>query len=278
NKRGNMLLYHYADQSAFMSIIENKELWATKIQYLNDENEYKLALNLANEYLNELKNLAQTELENQRVDELITNLGYVNDTNICVCSLSEHGDLLSQWRGYSSCLGGYSIGFENNELDRLAENQGFQLVKCVYDPTEQVRLVREAIDSVINEANEPEIMPGTWDFFETGKSFRNKLASISPIIKDHSFAEEAEWRLFSTRSFDELSFRAGRSMLTPFYRFSLGSNTKKLIGEIIVGHTPHAELAVRSTEAFLTKQHPPENDDYTCQFDVRPSAIPFRNW
>ncbi|WP_146491916.1 DUF2971 domain-containing protein [Vibrio sp. T20] len=273
-----MLLYHYADQNAFMSIIENKELWATKIQYLNDENEYKLALSLADEYLKELLDSAADESEEEIIEELIENIGYVNDTNICVCSLSEQGDLLSQWRGYSTCLGGYSIGFDKLALEQLAESQGFHLVKCIYDPQEQVRMVREAIDSVINEAEQHALVDAEWDVFDVGYSFREKLGAISPIIKDVSFAEESEWRLFSTRTFEELNFRAGRSMLTPYFRFSLGEDTKALIDDIIVGHTPHAELAVRSTEAFLTKNHPPVGGDYTCQFEVRPSSIPFRNW
>ncbi|HFQ5290258.1 TPA: DUF2971 domain-containing protein [Vibrio vulnificus] len=275
-----MTLYHYADQNAFMSIIQTKELWATKIQYLNDENEYRLALNLAENYLTELKHAANPGWETQNIQDLIESIGYINDTNICVCSLSEQGDLLSQWRGYSNTLGGYSIGFNFEKLMAIAERQGFQLIKCVYDPETQMQLVRDAIDSAISEGSDYQSFTDIeYDgISKTNALFRKKMAQIAPIIKDLSFCEENEWRLFSTRSFEELSFRAGRSMLTPFFKFSLGDDTKSLIDEIIVGHTPHANLAIKSTEAFLTKNHPPEDGDYTCAFKVRSSSIPFRNW
>lgn len=49
-----MILYHYTDQSGFMGIIANKEFWATKIEYFNDENEHNLACRLAKEHLEEL--------------------------------------------------------------------------------------------------------------------------------------------------------------------------------------------------------------------------------
>lgn len=42
-----MILYHYTDQNGFMGIFQQRELWATKIQFLNDSNEHKLALDLA---------------------------------------------------------------------------------------------------------------------------------------------------------------------------------------------------------------------------------------
>jgi len=263
-----------------MGIIEKNEIWATKIQYLNDENEYKLALRLAKFYLVDLLSKENSAKDEARLDELVESLNGINDINICVCSLSEQGDLLSQWRGYSSSLGGYSIGFSSEKLKFIAEKEGIKLIKCIYDTKEQKSLIKNMIDMVLKEEiAEPELSSKYYDFSERCDLFREKLSEISPLIKDASFAEEAEWRLITTRSFDELSFRSGRSMLIPFYKIPLEICMKELITEIVIGHTPHAELAVKSTEAFLVKNFPPaDREDYSCKFKVNPSSIPFRNW
>lgn len=268
-----MKLYHYADQNAFMSIIKNKELWATKIQYLNDENEYKLALSIAEKYLTNLQNTVLAPGVLDLISRLLEELDNISNVNICVCSLSEQGDLLSQWRGYSTSLGGYSIGFDFKELQSLATKHDFRLEKCVYSPSEQESLVHDVINRILSEFNAAK------GSFSPVRTFKNDMCLLSPIIKDKSFEEEGEWRLFSQKTFSELDFRAGKSMLTPFAKFPLDSDLTQLLSEIIIGHTPHVELAVKSTQAFLIKHYPPKSGyDYSCKFEVRPSSIPFRNW
>jgi hypothetical protein len=65
---------------------------------------------------------------------------------------------------------------------------------------------------------------------KTGGDFTENLARLAPIIKNKAFQEEKEWRLVSTRGInnERLSFRTGRSMLTPYFKFSLGSETTAL--------------------------------------------------
>jgi hypothetical protein len=145
--RNKMNLYHYTDQNGFLGIIENRFLWATKIQYLNDRNELNLALNIAGEVLEQQASISKDSTELFRIKRLIENLENIVDINICVCSLSEKGDLLSQWRGYSSGMGGYSIGFDKDALEICVRELGFELYKCEYDLREQ----RKHIESVVEE-------------------------------------------------------------------------------------------------------------------------------
>ncbi|WP_138598909.1 MULTISPECIES: DUF2971 domain-containing protein [unclassified Pseudoalteromonas] len=279
-----MTLYHYTDQNGFMGIFINQELWATKIQYLNDEKEYALALTLAKEHLEDLIEEAKTHQERA----LITKLNYyidiipnIKNMNICVSSLTENGDLLSQWRGYSRTLGGYSIGFNEFAFEPFITLQGFELAQCVYENNAQKELVKSMIDQVIDEFNsEPEPGYKMETYYESGNEFLDRLAKIAPLLKDSSFAEECEWRVIATVNFEDLEFRAGNSMLTPFYKVNLDSvDFSRLIDEIIVGHTPHPELAISATEAFVLKHFPPlDKDDYQCPIKVKQSNIPFRNW
>ena len=270
-----MNLYHYTDQNGFLGIIENRFLWATKIQYLNDRNELNLALNIAGEVLEQQASISKDSTELFRIKRLIENLENIVDINICVCSLSEKGDLLSQWRGYSSGMGGYSIGFDKDALEICVRELGFELYKCEYDLREQ----RKHIESVVEETlqtfkNYDEPLTESIGYSSDSASYFNqKLANISPIIKDPSFEEEAEWRLVSKGgiNFDNLNFRTGRSMLIPYYKLKLNGNLNELIPEIIVGHTPNIELATKATRALMFKHK-------ITKSRVIPSSIPFRDW
>lgn len=279
-----MTLYHYTDQNGFIGIFLNQELWASKIQYLNDEREYKLALDIASTYLKELIENTKDRALKSRLNYYLSIIPNIQDMNICVCSLTEKGDLLSQWRGYSNTLGGYSIGFNVFALEPFIKLNGFELVKCIYSREMQKNKVLEIIDATIREfIHEIEPDHKMELYYKSGEVFLERLAKIAPVLKDSGFAEEAEWRIISVVNFERLEFRSGRSMLTPYFRISLNSRKNRdfdrLIDEIIVGHTPHPDLAVSATQAFILKHFPPiGSDDYQCPIDVKKSSIPFRNW
>jgi hypothetical protein len=45
-------LYHYTDQNGLLGIMDSGNLWATKVQYLNDSKEFNLAVDMAKGKLN----------------------------------------------------------------------------------------------------------------------------------------------------------------------------------------------------------------------------------
>ncbi|CAI0860442.1 DUF2971 domain-containing protein [Serratia proteamaculans] len=279
-----MSLYHYTDQSGFMGIFSNQELWASKIQYLNDENEYNLAFKLAGDYLKKLiTETDDTELK-WRLQSYLNGIPLIKDVNLCVCSLTENGDLLSQWRGYSKTLGGYSIGFNRFLLESLIHSQGFDLVKCIYEPKIQKKKISAMIDSLVSDFRS-ETAPDykMRSYYKSSDVFLEKLGEIAPILKDASFSEEAEWRIIAKVKFEDLDFRSGKSMLTPYCKVILSDSEKEnfrtLIDEVIVGHTPHLDLAVKATESFIVKHFPPLfGENYDSPIKVIKSSIPFRNW
>ncbi|WP_122232170.1 MULTISPECIES: DUF2971 domain-containing protein [Pseudomonas] len=282
-----MILYHYTDQNGFMGIFQQRELWATKIQFLNDSNEHKLALDLAAELLESYAKKSNDRNVKARLNHYKDSIPHIKDRNVCVCSLTENGDLLSQWRGYSQSHGGYSIGLNYYALEPYIRLQGFKLVQCIYSKKEQVSVVSKMIEALIEEfKDEPEPEYGFDISYESTSTFLDRLSEIAPVLKDPSFEEEAEWRIIVTASFRQLSFRAGKSMLTPFYKVSLRSSDDDkfrflpLVQEVVVGHTPHPELAVLATEAFLINMFPPRllDGDYSTLIEVRKTSIPFRNW
>lgn len=269
-----MLLYHYTNQTGFLGITESATLWATKIQYLNDNKEFFLALSIADEIL---KERLRTEIARDVVIRLIRfreALPRMNDVNVCVCSLSENGDLLSQWRGYAAGLGGYSIGFDYEGLRRSLARQEYVLMKCLYQPAEHEAALNAMIDEVLNQfAGQPE--PDHAHIEQpsaASRLFQEKLYCVAAVLKDSSFSEEAEWRAISRRSLSpvELAFRPGRSTLVPFHKLPFDQPQDRCIREIIVGHTPNSDLALAATHTLMQKMG--------LEVTLRASGIPFRNW
>ncbi len=111
-------LYHYTSQQGLIGIVSADELWATDIRYLNDSSEFTYAVQLAYKALREWKHtdLAYYQAFRKLAEERLRESG----SSILVASLSEEGDLLSQWRGYCSPGPGFAIGFNGRYLATVA--------------------------------------------------------------------------------------------------------------------------------------------------------------
>ena len=96
------ILYHYTTQQGLLGIISDKEIWASHTQYLNDVREFRHALDLVKEEISAMKSEAATnELSRKCLTAMEESvLSGLESINVCVCSFSERGDVLSQWRAY----------------------------------------------------------------------------------------------------------------------------------------------------------------------------------
>lgn len=74
---------------------------------------------------------------------------------VCIFSLSQRADDVSQWRAYGPRSGGYSIGFRAEGLREIARRQGCVLAPCVYEPEMQRALIAEAVDPVVKALPRP---------------------------------------------------------------------------------------------------------------------------
>lgn len=94
------------------------------------------------------------------------------------------------------------------------------------------------------------------------------------MLKHQSFKEEREWRLISIpKMVSELCFRKGKSMIIPFFNLALGPDRNTYLDSVIVGPTPHAELAIASVKMLLRKLQLSRPDK-----KVEGTSIPYRNW
>jgi hypothetical protein len=117
-------LYHYTSIEGVKGILEKRLLQASEIHFLNDTQEFKYSANILNEIVSTLREKFPPDREVayypsppslytksfiQIFIPFVEQVLFIppDEAPICIFSLSENGDLLSQWRGYCPFSGGY---------------------------------------------------------------------------------------------------------------------------------------------------------------------------
>jgi hypothetical protein len=140
-------LFHYTTYPGFLGIVQSRKLWATNIHYLNDFDEFKHGLEIARRVVK--RKLRTASGSGRALLERLETIGdHYKQANIFVSSFTEEGDILSQWRGYSSA-GGLSLGFIVSELTQIAERAQFRLIKCIYNDVQKEVLAEEFVDDAL---------------------------------------------------------------------------------------------------------------------------------
>ncbi|PIE57716.1 MAG: hypothetical protein CSA33_06620 [Desulfobulbus propionicus] len=275
------ILYHYTTLTGLLGIVRSRSLWASDIRYMNDSAELKHAGDLIRQEVQQriTSGTAYADLLGQFVDWVMHRI--TNGHLLFAASFRSHGNLLSQWRGYSSHGKGVSIGFASDYILRCARRQAFQIGKCIYEPTKQRRLIGQVINAVEREAGR--LLAGNEDhkqrsavYLSVFQRLEVDLLRIAAILKHPSFREEQEWRIVSpvwdeSRPF-ELQFREANAMLVPYIAFDLLLNPDAplQLEHLYLGPTSNINISMNSMSMFLAQNSivPQQGIDY-CQ-------IPFR--
>lgn len=259
-------LFHYTSQTGFKGIIENRELWATHIRYLNDSQEFEFACS----YLKEILDKYASEYGQRTIDYIKESIGSFERVNICVSSFSKKRDDLSQWRAYSHLQIGYAIGFSLSFLKRICTKNKFLITKCIYDRATQKQMLEKAVKQQIDACgiNSSLII----------ENLKLILGILGPICKDPNFVDEDEIRIITTPRYcdrEDYDFREGKSSLIPFCKIKLDiQQISKDFPEIIVGPTPEPLLALSAANSFIYRHWEGLRD----RDIVKNSSIPFRSW
>jgi hypothetical protein len=87
-------LYHYTTGPGLLGIVGSRELWATSIHYMNDAQEFALALQVASYCLHTARKHVNTEDESALLDRMVQDLERVAKLIVCVVSFSAAHDQL----------------------------------------------------------------------------------------------------------------------------------------------------------------------------------------
>lgn len=267
-------LYHYTTAAGLLGIIQQKEIWATHTQYLNDPLEFRHALQIVREELGAMRAASEDGDRTRMLEQMQKHTTGIEIANVCVTSFSEDRDSLSQWRAYSGGGAGFSIGFSGTFLKSVLDDDSF-LMPCLYDEDEQRRFVRSMLGRVMreNEGHLEDEDDGV-DARSAASKLNAHLLWYAAMLKHQSFMDEKEWRisgLFNC-AWERFDYRPGTSMLIPYYRIPLDADHAPFrIEEVIIGPAPCPEQSSRSVESLLA----------ACGLEnaqVVTSTVPYRNW
>lgn len=245
------VIYHYTTISGLKGIIENKNIWATNINYLNDWREFR-----------EFVTPFLERFQDQTTHQFLDNIFRMNSKLVYVCSFSAKKDDLSQWRGYSPRANGFSIGFNRSKLrNLLPEGELFELKKCEYDPRQRETEIQTIIDNTVRD-NAPDPPNLT--------TIISKITVLAPYRKNSAFRDEDEWRMVKFVKDEEVKFREAKTLIVPYTEIDLTNKDGNLpIETIFVGPTPYMAESKLSLELFLIKNG-------LSNVLVRGSDIPYR--
>lgn len=292
------VLYHYTSLQGFIGLMQNKSIWCSHCEFLNDSSEFIHALRFASEttsrifmeddYLNAFSWLISETVHKLKLDS----------RQIFVTSFSEKADLLSQWRGYCPQGAGIAIGFDKGLLNEYATNHGIRLEKCLYETSTQSKLINSLIDeclsnfpSILNVSRHDYDKMNIQDrcryeldshlFIQQPKNraevqylFDNLVENINftaPLMKHQGFHEEAEWRFIASNPTMDVNYRTSKSHLVPYLILPVIQEFPEIVKEIYIGPNPRPNKCEESIE-FLLKTGNFKN------IEIHRSKIPFSNW
>jgi hypothetical protein len=253
------VLFHYTTAEGLKGIVENNELWASSAYFLNDSAEITYGYGVLKQVLDEWIGSAgggedclsvglARDLKTGFEDYLLNNIV----TPVYLACFCEDGNLLSQWRAYSSA-GGYALGFDfrphaggfNPEPDTYTA----RLLQVEYDRAQQIKRCKAILDAVLPILNEPDVaraIPeltsyGVVNFQVIRGIVGDMLMEEAVAFKDAAFSVEKEWRLVvrrrelvkqgtddGGRSSINIRFRPAHGYLVPYVRLIPTAGHKKL--------------------------------------------------
>jgi hypothetical protein len=176
-------------------IFTSRTLWMSKFTASNDISEILLAIQHFQSFVAR-KASEFTRDEGDFLREAADQLESFRRTNICLASFCEQHDLLSQWRSYGNDGRGIALGFNSARLVELAARNGLRLFRCVYDQATHERIASDLVNLLLASfrASPPDGPQARRALIE---QFNAMFLVVAPVIKDHRFVEEREWRLVS---------------------------------------------------------------------------------
>lgn len=143
-------LYHYSTSAGLKGIVECKQLWLSHLAYLNDAQEYSYGLNLIHKVMEDTYDpLFRVDARDKSFSSAFS------------VSLTQEGNLLSQWRGYCP-NGGYSFAFDKEQLNALLRFETpepdlygngikgqLRIGKCIYNEAEQIKYIKSRLAGIL---------------------------------------------------------------------------------------------------------------------------------
>lgn len=200
-------IYHYTSASALKSILENKKLWLTRWDFLNDPTEYLYIHDIIDKTLEQFsadekfKVLIRDRNSWKRKCK-IEKRPYNKEIDVYIASFSKSSDNLALWQGYtkSAQADGYCIGFDYH---RIFEKQKLDIIiaPVVYSESEQMSIITEIFKRLL--AIYINISANKKLHFDAERivrlTFDEPLTYLGALLKHPAYIHEEELRVVFIR-------------------------------------------------------------------------------
>jgi hypothetical protein len=277
-------LHHYTSLKSLIGIVDQKEIWFTNIEYLNDISEFREGKEL---FLQTLATAEEKFLSPQTYRAIRRYVeDYVTPYDLFSFSVSEKRDSLEQWRAYANAESGVMITFHG--IFGHLEEAGITCMRVVYDDRTYTEEIRHLIDKMKR-----------WEFSDVDhrhSAFWGKLHRVLSKLflrkKNAIFKHEEEWKLFySHKDIDEvqeteevvkekLKFRPAENYIIPYSILDLTKlnpfDQRRFIQEVLVSPTikQREKGQSRSIEGIKRLLAKNRIENYSEIVDF--SALPYR--
>jgi hypothetical protein len=181
-KVGSDLVYHYTTAEGLKGIIENRCLWATNVNFLNDISEYRHGVDIVREEIKKYEVKTETMLAVKieptpstrylakgiiagNIEHQLKLINYSLWTFVTSFfdspaptvgeSTNDAGDILEQWRAYGRDSVSFSIGFDKSALEKHVSGYDYGTAKlwtidgrCSYEIERKKIKVKRIIESL----------------------------------------------------------------------------------------------------------------------------------
>ena len=295
------LVYHYTSAEGLKGIIESSSFHCTNSLFLNDSQESIFVINLVKKYINNYFKDETNTCVRASLGRILDFIDFVSPqiketSSPYIFSLSDEGDLLSQWRGYCK-NGGYSLGFSKSFLGNNAKM--YQAIQVKYISPEEAKdalserlvtcceLIKKKLPTLdydpmtLNDLSKILLTPGKSDeeieqdkaallklITDLGLVVAGSIFNLMPEYKHSTFHEEKEFRLVQfARDPKNIEFRCKGGILAPFLKCLIDLMALR---EIVIAPSSHSEQCELGLKLFL-KKHGLEH------VAIKHSQIPYRS-
>lgn len=197
-RRHKDFLYHYTNYEALACILETRKMRYTDYKFFNDPTEIKYGQNIIVDCI-EASNLSHKNLLTQVINRVFDVLN--NDDNIFVSCYSTKVNKLALWRYYGNDGCGLAIAFNDNYQKIDADTESLlgkiTISQVKYGDANSKSLVNKFIEQYLAILNQAKINGSNGDFLKKlDTKIISHLVSVIPILKDDSFRDEDEIRLY----------------------------------------------------------------------------------
>jgi hypothetical protein len=200
----------------------------------------------------------------------------LEDTNCFIFSTSKQPDQLSQWRAYARdgvCIE-FSASALCNSLELTPASRAKMKSVIYYDgKTILPETFGNPIISWANERRSQLIADGLDQDGRTTKIAEEMMTQVA-LVKDFHFEEEGEVRIAVQGNPNHFT-TPSRYGIVPRMKVPI---TPDAIRSVIVGPAAHTELRVQSLRTYFENVGFKNDPSNRGQIEVKPSAVPYRDW